>query len=471
MPEFPSFPEQASALAGQVDLLLYVLMGFGAAFTLLIFVIVLLNMRERQEDDSEPSKEVGKQSRAQIVWAVVGVLLLMALFVWSEQLYLSSKDAPDSAKDVTVVGKRWLWKFQHYPDGQSEIDELHVAVGEPVRLTMTSQDVIHSLSIPAFRVQKNVIPGRFTTLWFEATEAGEYEILSAEYSGTDYTNMIGKVIAELPDDHEVWLGGGLADLSGEELWGVYGCAACHIAGGVGGEIGPSMDELYGSEQTLESGETVIADEDFLYESILNAGATIIAGYPAAMPSYEGQISDEEVAKLIDYIKSLSAAGAAAEPEISEEVKQAQEIYLDNGCDACHGAQLEGLIGPALVGLDPDFLKETVRSGRSGSSMLAYNETQISDEELELMAQAFATLPLSYTGITLSEPVLDALAAALEAADANDKAGVRDALEEALDAADDAPEGVKKTLAVMITNLSLDNWADYIANRLSLLTEP
>jgi mono/diheme cytochrome c family protein len=333
---------------------------------------------------------------------------------------------------------------------------------------MTSQDVIHSLSIPAFRVQKNVIPGQYTAVWFEAREPGEYEILSAEYSGTDYTNMVGKVIAETSADHTTWLGGG--DLSGEALWAQYGCGACHIADGVGGEIGPSMDELFGSEQTLESGEIVIADEEFLYESILNSGATIIAGYPPAMPSYEGQISDEEVEKLIDYIKSLSEAGAEAETEVSEEVQQAQEVYLSNGCNACHGAQLEGLIGPILVGLESTYLIETVRVGRATGGMPAYSVEQISVDEIDLMAQAFLSLPLSYTGVQLSQPVLDALTAAQEALNAGDKAGVEANLEDALDAAAGAPDGVKKTLDVMISNLSLDNWADYIGNRLELLLE-
>jgi len=472
MPEFPSFPEQASTIAGQVDQLLLVLMGCGAAFFLIVLLLLLLNARKRKSDASEQSSEADDPDhpvRIQIVWAVIGTLLLTSLFMWSEQIYLSlAKAAPGDAKDVTVVGKRWMWKFQHYPDGQSEIDELHVAVGEPVRLTMTSQDVIHSLSIPAFRVQKNVIPGRYTTMWFEADEAGEYEILSAEYSGTDYTNMVGRVIVEAPDDHEVWMGGGLADLSGEELWSVYGCGACHIAGGVGGEIGPSMDELFGSEQTLEGGETVVVDEDFLYESILDPGATIIEGYPPAMPPYEGQINDDDVAKLIDYIKSLSEAGAPAEIEVSEEVKEAQGLYFTKGCVACHGPQMEGLIGPIFVGLDPDYMVNAAREGRVSGGMPAYSADQVSDAEMDLMAQALGSLPLSFTGVTLPDSVLDALTSAQESLDAGDKAGVKDSLEEALDAASGEPDGVKKTLSVMITSLSLDDWSDYIANRLTLL---
>ncbi len=466
MPEFPSLPEQASTIAGQVDLLLWVLMGLGAAFMLAVVIMVLLNLRKKQKDTSEETEDPDHPFRMQIIWAIIGVVLLMTLYTWSEQVYLrSAKDAPSDAKEVTVVGKRWMWKFQHSPDGQSEIDELHVAVGEPVKLIMTSQDVIHSLSIPAFRVQKNAIPGKYTTLWFEATEAGEFEILSAEYSGTDYTNMVGKVIAEAPADHKTWLGGG--DLDGEALWAQYGCAACHVAGGVGGQVGPSMDELFGSEQILESGETVVVDEAFLYESILNSGATIIQGYPPVMPAYDGQISDEEVAKIIDYIKSLSAAGSV-ETEVSDEVKVALEIYSDNGCDACHGAEMEGCIGPILVGLDPAYMTEIVRNGRSSAGMLAYSADQLTDADLELLTQALGTVPLSFTGVTLSQPVVDALTAAQASLDAGDKAGVKDALEQALDAASGAPDGVKKTLSVMIANLSLDNWADYTANRLALL---
>ncbi len=307
-------------------------------------------------------------------------------------------------------------------------------------------------------------------MWFEATEAGEYEILSAEYSGTDYTNMVGRVIVEAPDDHDIWLGGGVADLSGEVLWSVYGCGACHIAGGVGGEVGPSMDELFGSEQILEGGETVVVDEDFLNESILNSGATIIEGYPPAMPSYEGQISDEDVAKLIDYIKSLSEAGAPAEIEVSEEVKEAQGLYFTKGCVACHGPQMEGLIGPIFVGLNPEYMVNAVRAGRASGGMPAYSADQVSDAEMDLMAQAFASLPLSFTGVTLPDSVLDALVAAQEALDAGDKAGVKDSLEDALAAASGEPDGVQKTLSVMIANLSLDDWSDYVANRLTLLLQ-
>ena len=496
MPEFPSFPEQASTIAGLVDQLLLVLMGFGVAFFLIVLIIFLLRSRKQHDDSSEQSSDTAHQSRVQIVWAVIGVVLLMALFVLSEQTYLAVKDAPDNAKDVVVVGKRWMWKFQHYPDGQSEIDELHVAVGEPVKLTMTSQDVIHSLSIPAFRVQKNVIPGRYTAMWFKPTETGEYAILSSEYDGTGYTKMVGRVIVAAEGE------GGLeaVELSGEELWAKQGCGACHVAGGAGGSIGPSMDNLFGKEESLESGETVLVDEDYLRESILDSGAKIVAGFPPAMPPYEGVLGDADVDAIVDYIKSLSSATVpeaeqppaeaeetptseagetpeavvedtpepAAEPEVSGDLKAAQTLYFTKGCVGCHGPQMDGLIGPIFVGLDPDYLKATARAGRAAGGMPAYTADQVSDEDLDIMATAFGALTLADTGVTLSQPVLDALAAAQEALDAGDKAGVESNLQAALDAAADAPDGVKKTLSVMIANLALDDWADYVGNRLALL---
>ncbi len=507
MPEFSSFPEQASAIAGQVDQLLLVLFGFGAAFFLIVLVSLLLNIRKRQEDSPGQSANPDYQSRLQIVWAIFGVVLLMALFVWSEQIYLSALDAPDNAKDVAVVGKRWMWKFQSYPDGQSEIDELHVVVNEPVKLTMTSQDVIHSLSIPAFRVQKNVIPGRYTTLWFWPTEVGEYDILSSEYDGTGYTKMVGRVIVTAKDGAEV----GGVELDGEELWAQQGCAACHIAGGAGGTIGPSMDSLFGKEESLESGDTALVDDDFLRESILDPMAKVAAGFPPAMPPYAGTLGDAEVDAIIDYIKTLSdvtlpeaeeppaeeetpaaEAGESSEavvsdtpeptteedeateggetaPSVSEEdLKAAQTLSFTKGCVGCHGTKMEGLIGPIFVGLDPDYMLAAAREGRSDGGMPAYTADQVSDEDMDTMAQTFGALALADTGVTLSQPVLDALAAAQEALDAGDKAGVETNLQAALDAASDAPDGVKKTLAVMIANLALDDWADYVGNRLALL---
>jgi mono/diheme cytochrome c family protein len=296
------------------------------------------------------------------------------------------------------------------------------------------------------------------------------------------------VIVEAASDHKTWLGGGLAALSGEELWAHYGCTACHVAAGAGGVVGQSMDGVFGAEQALESGETVLADEDFLRESILDAGAAIIKGYAPAMPLYADKIGDEELAKLIDYIKSLSTtAGPAAEqppagaetqaPEAGEPAEEvvaetmsteAQTILFIQNCVGCHGKQLEGIDGPILVGLDPEYIKANVRSGNLEFGMIPYGPELVSDENLAMLAGEIAGLSLRFTGVKLSQAVLDALTQAQEALDAGDKAGVEAGLQAALAAASDAPEGVVTTLNVMIAHLEQDDWADYTGNRLAIL---
>jgi cytochrome c oxidase subunit 2 len=237
--------------------------------------------------------------------------LTIALFIfgWSAKLYLDMHVPPANAMEIYVVGKQWMWKIQH-PEGNREINELHVPVGRPIKLIMTSQDVIHSFYIPAFRVKQDVLPGRYTTQWFEASKPGEYHLFCAEYCGTSHSGMIGKVIAMEPAEYEQWLMGtsrtGVAMASsGAELFDRYGCRTCHRQDT--GPRGPALDGLWGKTVKLATGQTVMADQEYIRESILNPAAKTVAGYQQLMPSYRNQLTNEQVNQLIEYIRTLTPA--------------------------------------------------------------------------------------------------------------------------------------------------------------------
>jgi cytochrome c oxidase subunit 2 len=232
----------------------------------------------------------------------------MVMFFWGASLYFTAMRPPEDALEVYVVGKQWMWHFQHL-EGRREINELHVPVGRPVKLIMTSQDVIHSFYVPAFRIKMDVVPGRYTTTWFEAIKTGEYHLFCAEYCGTAHAGMGGRVWVLKPTQYEQWLGGGIGEeplaMAGERLFEQLGCGTCHRADAAG--RGPMLHGLFGTPVQLQTGETVRADERYLRASILNPRAHIVAGYPPIMPPYEGQISEEGLVQIIAYIKALGQA--------------------------------------------------------------------------------------------------------------------------------------------------------------------
>jgi cytochrome c oxidase subunit II len=228
----------------------------------------------------------------------------MIMFIWGTSLYVTAYRPPAGALEVFVVGKQWMWKLQH-PEGQREIDELHIPMGRPIRLTMTSEDVIHSFFIPAFRIKKDVLPGRYTTIWFEATKPGEYHLFCTQYCGTNHAAMIGRVVVMKPVDYERWLGGAAGESmvsAGERLFQAEGCIGCHRLDGTG--PAPSLVGVFGKPVQLQGGETVTADADYIRESILSPMAKIVAGYQPIMPTFQGRLSEEQLLRLIAYIKSL-----------------------------------------------------------------------------------------------------------------------------------------------------------------------
>jgi cytochrome c oxidase subunit 2 len=304
---FRLWPETASQQAGRVDALFLFLLGVSAFFTLLIFVsIVYFGLKYRRRPGVLP-KPVKTSVTLEVAWSVIPFILTMVMFAWGAGLYVHLSRPPAGALQINVIGKQWMWKVQH-PTGAREINQLHVPLGRPVKLVMTSQDVIHSFFIPAFRIKNDVIPGRYHSEWFTATRTGEYHLFCAEYCGDGHSRMIGSVVVMEPAKYQAWLAGVTPDLSpvsaGEKLFTEKACITCH------GQRGPGLSGVYGSlRRVVEDGQVkdVTADEAYLRESIINPSKKIVVGFPPLMPTFEGQLTEEQILDLIAYIKSLKEA--------------------------------------------------------------------------------------------------------------------------------------------------------------------
>jgi cytochrome c oxidase subunit 2 len=236
----------------------------------------------------------------------------MVMFFWGADIYFRMSRPPADAIEITTVAKQWMWKFQH-PEGKLEINDLHVPLDRPVKLRMISEDVIHSLYVPAFRAKQDVLPGRYTTVWFQATRPGEYHLFCAEYCGAKHSEMRGKVIVLEPSAYQEWLAGGRRGETpleaGRKQFEERRCDQCHKPLGETGR-GPPLEGLFGSTVPLANGQTVVADENYIRESILRPQAKLRAGYQPLMPTFEGQMGEEEILHLLAYIKSLSQPRSA-----------------------------------------------------------------------------------------------------------------------------------------------------------------
>jgi cytochrome c oxidase subunit II len=308
---FPLFPASASTVSGRVDALFGFLTGVSAVITLVIFALIILfsvKYRRRSPDEvGTPTTSVALET----AWTVIPFVIMLVMFAWGANLYFTLYRVPTGpdALEIQVVGKQWMWKFQHL-GGQREINELHVPVGRPVKLVMASQDVIHSFFVPAFRVKADVIPGTYRTIWFEATQPGTYHLFCAEYCGLQHSGMVGWVTAMEPRDYQAWLQGGGAvggattspAAEGHKLFLDLGCHTCHNLNQQG--IGPMLTRLFGGRVQLQNGQTVIADEDYIRESIVDPLAKIAAGFQPVMPSFKDRVDEEQLMQLITYIRSL-----------------------------------------------------------------------------------------------------------------------------------------------------------------------
>ena len=300
-------------MASQVDALyIYMLLIAGVMTVLIYLAVAVLAVRYRQSRHPK-AEQIEGATLLEIGWSVIPFFIMLTFFVWGAVIYFEERTPPADATEIYVVAKQWMWKAEHM-EGQREINELHVPSGQNIKLIMTSQDVIHSFFVPAFRLKQDVLPGRYTTLWFNATKPGHYHLFCAEYCGTNHSGMGGEIVVMEPQDYAQWMASGPAPAlqdTGRALFAQLGCATCHRTDVQG--RGPILAGVYNQPVLLEDGRTVIADDNYVRESILNPTAKIVGGFKPVMPAFQGIVSDEQLNALVAYIKSLAQpkTGSAA----------------------------------------------------------------------------------------------------------------------------------------------------------------
>jgi cytochrome c oxidase subunit 2 len=316
----PIFPEQASVFAKDVDALYFFILATCAFFAAIVSVAVIwLGIKYHRTHDSQIGARIEGNLPLELIWSVIPTIISMFMFGWGASVFYHLRTPPAEALHLYAVGKQWMWKFQHL-EGQREINELHLPAGRPVKITISSEDVIHSLYFPAFRTKMDAIPGRYTELWFEAQTPGVYHIFCTEYCGTNHAGMIGNVTVLEPAAYQAWLqGGGMEGTlaqRGAKLFNDLACSTCHLDTGQG--RGPSLKDIVGTTVELADGTTALIDEAYLRESILTSQAKIVKGFQPLMPTFQGLISEENLVALIEHVKSMSpkantSSGPAAAP--------------------------------------------------------------------------------------------------------------------------------------------------------------
>jgi len=350
MTNFALFPPEASKIAPQMDAL-YFFMVLISLIGLTIVILLVTSFSILYSKERHPvAVQIEGSTLLEATWTIIPLGLFLLMFVWGSLLYFRIYTPPANAMNIYVVGKQWMWKAEH-PGGQHEINSLHVPTGRAVQLTLISQDVFHSFSIPAFRVKREAIPGRYTTVWFEPTVPGTYHLFCTQYCGTNHSAMIGDVVVLTPEDYKKWLdestsGASLAQ-NGERLFASLSCNACHNTRP--DARGPSLANVYGSKLALSSGGTVIADDAYLRESILNPSQHVTQGYAPIMPTYQGQVSEEGVFALVEFIKNLNSDYRIQQTTNTVDLLPEGEL---KAAPAVGGAGLQGPAGqkPATPGM-------------------------------------------------------------------------------------------------------------------------
>ena len=317
------FPAEASTIAPEMDALYFFLIVITlVGMTLVLALLVTFSLRYRRERNPVATQVEGS-TLLEATWTIIPLALFLICFVWGAYLYFRIYNPPANSMNIYIVGKQWMWKAEH-PGGQHEINSLHVPTGRPVQLTMISQDVFHSYSIPEFRVKREVIPGRYTTVWFNATDAGTYHLFCTQYCGTLHSGMIGDVVAMTPADYEKWAQQSTSGMSlaqnGERLFASMGCNACH--NGTAAARGPNLAGVYGSKLTLASGGEVLVNDAYLRDAILNPSQHVTAGFAPIMPTYQGQISEDGLIDLVEYIKTLQTNYRVQQTQVTSQSNQA-----------------------------------------------------------------------------------------------------------------------------------------------------
>jgi cytochrome c oxidase subunit 2 len=310
---FPLWPPGASTMAPNVDALFIFLTLLSVGMTVAIFAVIIVFLAKYQRRKGIDAEQIHGSVALELGWSIIPLMIFMLIFAWGAVIFFQERTPPQDSAEVYVVAKQWMWKIEHV-EGQRELNELHVPVGRDVRLIMTSQDVIHSFYIPAFRIKQDVLPGRYTTEWFRATKPGTYHLFCAEYCGTMHSGMIGDVIVMTQPDYEAWMAGGKAGVSmassGAELFQSLGCITCHRSDSQG--RGPNLVGVFGKPVLLEDGRTVVADENYVRESIMSPAAKVVNGYKPIMPVFQGLVTDEQLNSLVAYVKSLSQPPAGTQ---------------------------------------------------------------------------------------------------------------------------------------------------------------
>ncbi len=319
-------------MAGRVDALYIFLLIVCGMMTLLVFAFVVFFAARFRHRPGVLAEQIEGSTPLEITWSTIPFLVFMVIFAWGAVVYFQERTPPTDSTEVYVVAKQWMWKLEH-AEGQREINELHVPVGRDVKLIMTSQDVIHSFFIPAFRIKQDVLPGRYTVEWFRATKPGVYHLFCAEYCGTQHSGMVGDIVVQEPAQYEAWMNGGSTgplSATGEKVFSELGCATCHRNDTQG--RGPNLKGVFGKPVQLEDGRTVTADENYLRECILDPGAQRVKGFQPIMPTFRGLVSEEQVNALVAYIKSISPgkAGEGAKTSASAAARQPSAKAQPNG---------------------------------------------------------------------------------------------------------------------------------------------
>lgn len=320
---FALFPAEASTIAPYTDALYFFLLGMTLLGLVLVGGLVVVFSVQYRRAKSPIATQVEGSTLLEATWTIIPLGIFLLTFVWGALLYFRIYNPPVNAMNVYIVGKQWMWKAEH-PGGQHEINALHIPAGRPVQLTMISQDVFHSFSVPAFRVKREVIPGRYTTVWFQATEPGTYHIFCTQYCGTSHSGMIGEVTVLSPEEYQRWLQQSTSGMSlaqnGERLFASMGCNACHT--GNASSRGPNLAGVFGSRLTLANGQQVVVNEAYLRDAILNPSQHVTAGYAPIMPTYQGQISEEGLIDLVEFLKTMQTNYRVQQTLMTSEADQA-----------------------------------------------------------------------------------------------------------------------------------------------------
>ncbi len=310
LPNYPPqlWPPAASAMAREIDQIFAVWCAVLILLVAPVFVFMTYcAVKYRAGRNVDRTHREARNLTVEMSWTIVPFLITLVFFFWAGDVYLREMNPPPNAMQITAIGRRWMWKFQH-PTGQWEINNLHVPVGKAVRINIKSQDVVHSLYVPAMRVQEEAVPGRTTEMWFKADRIGNYRLFCSELCGADHALMAGTLYVMSRADYQKWLSSYATSPTlitrGKHLFESYGCAGCHGASGT--KRAPSLQGVYGSVVPLSNGNTVTADEAYLRDSIMQPKKQIVAGYKPIMPSFAGAISDADLAELLAYIKALGA---------------------------------------------------------------------------------------------------------------------------------------------------------------------